>query len=223
MTKGRPEKAALELQIEKNPRLSRENLIRQSIQSSLEGETDNFQMAVETARTFTDVTYFDNTRNKIKMKKRPEGSHNFEAVKLIKAAYNDEDPYILFDFGDGADGSTPFIMKSGRLKVELLRKLDRDGCHPLSKEVVHLDVVHSRTKGWKTYTLSYYDAQLGTMVRLAVMETPQENWKGCRCFFTVINKMVQKYAEETELLEEGATVVFKPYHIKDNEITRQTI
>ena len=78
-----------------------------------------------------------------------------EANRLSKERFHDEDPYLIFDFNDDQDGSVPYVMKSSRLKVSILRKLDRDGSHPLAKETVHLDVLHSRTKGWKTYTISY--------------------------------------------------------------------
>ena len=98
----------------------------------------------------------------------------------------------------------PFVIKSSRRKVELLILLDADGAHRLSNAVGHLYVLHSRVKGWRTYTLSYYDNVLR-----------QENRQYCELFFTKINEMM------TKCITKGNNViipvVFNPYHPKDDE------
>ena len=74
---------------------------------------------------------------------------------MLKRNYDIQDKFRIYNINDGTDGSIPFVLNSSRQKVDLLHILDRDGSHPLAKETVHLDVLHSHTKGWKTYTLSY--------------------------------------------------------------------
>ena len=213
IVKGRPNDESLKKKFEDNPRISRETLIRQSVQTAL--EINGYKSAVDVAKQFTDTTFVDNAKKQLKWKSRPEGSHSFAAVQMVYDAYKSEDKFLVYDYNDGANGAVPFIMKSSKLKVELMIKLDKDGSHPLSGETVHLDVLHSRCKGWKTYTLSYYDKNIREMVRLAIMETSKEDWKGCECFFKNINRMIREYLEDQG--EDSSNAGFNPYHLKDDE------
>ena len=81
---------------------------------------------------------------------------------------------------------------------------------------MHLDVLHSYTKGWKTYTLSYYDIRLKELVRLATMETSTEDKDCCKLFFININKMLQEKICEDQNIE-SSSYFFNPYHLKDDE------
>ena len=213
VVRGRPKPATLIKAMEENPHVSRETIIRQAVQSTLQQKT--YKEAVETAKLYTDTRFVDNAKKKIKQKNRPEGSQSFSAVKLVQDTYKGEDPFLVYDFSDGYDGSLPFVMKSSKLKVKIMRDLDKDGSHPLSSETVHLDVLHSRCKGWKTYTLSYYDKFLCELVRLAVMETISEDWKGCEMFFKVINRMIKDHVLNDG--KDASNVSFNPYHLKDDE------
>ena len=87
-------------------------------------------------------------------------------------------------------------MKSSKRKVGLMLKLDKDGNHRLSNEAVFLNVLHSRCKTWRTYTLSYYDIVLKQLVKLATMEVERENGKYCEIFFQQISKMLNEYIAE---------------------------
>ena len=123
------------------PRVTREGLIRQQVQNSL--ENGGFDKAVGTARQFSDTTYIDNVRRKVKNTRRPDG-HSFNAVQILKNSFEKEDKFLIYDFNDGSDGSLPFVLKSSKRKVEVLNNLNMDGNHRLSTETVHLDVLHSR-------------------------------------------------------------------------------
>ena len=74
--------------------------------------------------------------------------------------------------------------------------LDFRGSHSLNETVVNLDVIHSRTKGFKTYTLSYYDIRFNSMVVLCTMDTISEYNEACTLFFYKINEMLNKYLQE---------------------------
>lgn len=94
--------------------------------------------------------------------------------------------------------------------------LDYTGTHPLSETVVHLDVMHSRTKGFKTYTISYYDTRLNAMIVLSTMDTVSECQEACTLFFEKINAMVTMFKRE-EGLSDTEEYHFNPFHIKDDE------
>ena len=127
---------------------------------------------------YTDTTFIDNVKAKCKAVRRLYG-HIFEAVNILRESFS--------EFG------YPFVMKSSKRKVGLMLKLDKDGNHRLSNETVFLDVLHSRCKTWRTYTLSYYDIVLKQLVKLATMEVERENGKYCEIFFQQINKMLIEY------------------------------
>ena len=152
--------------LQDNPTLSRESLIKQSVDSYV--EAGDISGALNEALKYTDTRYIDNIKSSVKKLKRPD-EHSFQAVHMLKQMYD-----------------------SSRQKVDLLHNLDRDGSHPLAEETVHLDVLHSHTKGWKTYTLSYYDIRLKELVRLTSMEISTDDKDCCKLFFSNVNKMLQE-------------------------------
>ena len=126
---------------EKFPRVTREALIRQQVQNSI--ERGSYSEAVTEARNFTDVRYIDNLRRKSKASRRPDG-HSFKAVEVLQNNFEKDDKFLIFDFNDGSDGNLPFVIKSSKRKIEILDHLNIDNTHRLSSETVHLDVLHSR-------------------------------------------------------------------------------
>ena len=123
------------------PRVTRESLIRQQVQNSL--EIGGFSKAIDTAKQFTDTTYIDNVRRKFKNIRRPDG-HSFKAVQILQKSFEKEAKFLIFDYNDGSEGSPAFVLKSSKRKVEVLNNLNMDGNHHLAGETVHLDVLHSR-------------------------------------------------------------------------------
>jgi len=178
-------------------------------------EKGNMEAAAAEAAKYTDTKYIENLKSIEKRARRPDG-HSFKAVEVLKSKYQNQDKYLIYKLNDGSDGSIPFVLKSSLKKVEMMKNLDKDGTHPLSTETIHLDVLHSHTKGWKTYTLSYYDQILRQMVKVATMECPTEDKKCCKLFFTVINEMLQEYTCDKESIVESSYVL-NPYHLKDDE------
>ena len=201
---NRPEQQELLKNLEDNPKLSREPLIRQKVQSVL--EKGDVEGAITLAQSFIDTKYIENKRAKMKSSRRPHG-HSFEAVKVLQEAFASQDKFAVFDFNDGTDGPA-FLMKSSKRKVELLQNLSRDSNHRLATETVFLDVLHSRCKGWKTYTLSYYDEILRKIVKLATMECLGENKENCELFFRKIIQMVKTDNDQVE---------FVPSSVMDDE------
>ena len=91
--------------------------------------------------------------------RRPDG-HSVEAIRILQESFNKEDMYLIYQYNDGQDECLPFVIKSSTRKIELLRRLNKNKGDRLSSECVFLDVLHSRYKSWKTYTLPYYDSIL---------------------------------------------------------------
>ena len=147
------------------------------------------------------------------MIQRPDGQR-FEAVDVLRTKTRAEDKFLIYDLNDGSVGEIPFVMKSSRRKVDMLFKLDRDGNDRPSSETGFLDVLHSHCKGWKTYTLSYYDSILREIIRLATMECPSENHKCCDLFFKTINRMMAEYAKDEGRFQDAT---LNPFHLKDDE------
>ena len=137
---GCVKKAELKSISEKFPKLTREAIIRQKVQSTL--EKASYSDAVEVSQMYTDTIFIDNVRKRVLCSRRPDG-HSFKAVDVITNNFVSEDEYLIFDYCDGSDGGIPFVMKSSARKVELLLILDKDGIHRLSTEAVFLDVLHS--------------------------------------------------------------------------------
>ena len=127
------------------PWATRESFIRQKVQQEL--EENFFRDAVETAKSLTDKTFVDNVRRKEKSRRRRD-DHCFEAIKLLQKTYEQEDRFLLYSCSKSA--ALPYVIKSSRLKLQLLQNLHMDGNHRLSKETVYLDVLHCRT-GSLTY------------------------------------------------------------------------
>ena len=183
--------------------MARETLIRQKVQHELEC---GCKIA---AKHYTDVKYIDNVKMMSKMSGRPVG-HSFEAVMKLKENFEKQDKYMLLDCGDGAGETSPFVVKSSKLKVQLLADIDKNSGSSLSAETVFLDVVHSRCKDWKTYTLSFYCKTLREQIKLVTMGTDKENGKNCELFFRKINEMLREYTG-------NEIACFNPFHLKDDE------
>ena len=188
-------------------KISRESFIRQSIGSFAEkGDLAN---GLREARDLADTKFINNLKSKEKMSRRPHGQ-SFEAVAVVKKKDESQDKYLIYKMDDGSETNEPFVFKSSKRKAKILRNLDKDGVHPLASETVYLDVLHSYTKGWKTYTLSHYDILIRQMVRLCTMVCPKEDRICCELFFRLINKMLQEYICDEEGLE-TTEYVFNPY------------
>ena len=82
---GRPDQQKLLRNLEGNPKLSREPLIRQKIQGIL--EKGDIEGAISMAQSFMDTKFIENKRAKLKSLKRPHG-HSFEAVKVLKNTFS---------------------------------------------------------------------------------------------------------------------------------------
>ena len=142
-------------------KISRESFIRQSIGSFAEkGDLAN---GLREARDLADTKFINNLKSKEKMSRRPHGQ-SFEAVAVVKKKDESQDKYLIYKMDDGSETNEPFVFKSSKRKAKILRNLDKDGVHPLASKTVYLDVLHSYTKGWKTYTLSHYDILMRQMV-----------------------------------------------------------
>lgn len=139
--KGRPDKKSTKKNLTNNPKLTRESLIRQELQTCLEKGT--YSDTVRKAKNYTDVTFIDNIKRKATSERRPQG-HSFKAVETLHQNFSTEDRYLIFEFGDGGDGRPAYVVKSSKRKVEMLLNLDKDRGHRLSNEAVYLDVLHSR-------------------------------------------------------------------------------
>ena len=130
----------------------------------------------------TDTKYIDNLKSKEKMPRHSHG-HTFEAVAVLKKMYESQDKYLIYEMYDGSETNEPLVLNSSKKKVKILGNLDKDGVHPLPFETVYLNVLHPYTKGWKTYSLSYFDILIQQMVRLCTMESPKED-RICRGIFS---------------------------------------
>ena len=95
----------------------------------------------------TDETFIDNVRRKEESCRRHDG-HCFEVIKLLQKTYEQEDRFLLYSYSNSA--TLPYVIKSSRLKLQLLQSLDMNINHRLSKETVYLEVLHSRS-GSLTY------------------------------------------------------------------------
>ena len=194
--------------------LSRQGIIRQEVGRTV--QTGTYADSVNVAKKFTNQNLINNIKKKIKAVTHPHGQ-SFHAVRLLKEAYDTEDEFLIFDLDEGRESGIPFVVKSSRRKVEIMNKLDHDGCHSLDETVVHLDVIHSRTKSFKTYTLSYYDVRLNSMVVLCTMDTVSECKETCTLFFEKINEMLTIYTREEGLIAGEDNYMFNPFHLKDDE------
>ena len=141
---------------------------------------------------------------------RPDG-HSFEAIRILQEGFNKEDMYSIYQYNDGQDECLPFVIKISTRKVELLCRLNKNEGDRLSSECVFLDVLHSRCKSWKTYTLSYYDSILKELVKLVTMETVTENAEYCELFLELINEIICKFNNNKESSK------INPVHMKYNK------
>ena len=73
-----------------------------------------------------------------------------------------------------------------------------------------------RCKSWKTYTLSYYDDLLRELIKLAIMETKNEDKDCCALFLRGINRMCQKFINKRDGTS-CSTYSFNPIEIKSDE------
>ena len=215
--RGRTDKEFVANTFKDNPKITRKTFIRQQVQKELESGT--FESAKNLAKTFTDTKFIENIKQKSKMDRRPDG-HSFNAIRVLKEKYENQDKFLIFDYSSGDERSSLFVMKSSKLKVKLMKDLNRDGSHPLFRETEFLDVLHSRCKGWKTYTLSFCSKTLRQMIKLATLETDKENGDNCELFFTLINQMIKCFDYEensSDKYDDTSTLFFNPYHLKDDE------
>ena len=103
------------------PRVTRESLIREQVQNSL--ETGGFSEAVDAAKQFTDTTYIDYVRRKFKNIQRSDG-YCLKVVQVLQRSFENEDKFLIFDYNDGSDCSPAFTLKLSKRKVEVLNNLN---------------------------------------------------------------------------------------------------
>ena len=211
---GRSHKEKIESLIATVPKISRESIVRHIVGSHI--EKGDFNAAVEEAKSYTDTKYMENIKSKMRSSSRPYG-HNFDAVSTIKETWELQHKFLVYKIDDGSDTDIPYVMKSSRRKVQTMLNMDKDGDHPLASECVHLDVIHSRCKGWRTYTLSYYNVPLQCMIKLGTMDTIAERKETCAIFLKNINYMLRDFIVDNERDAEAANCIFNPYHLKDDE------
>ena len=142
--------------------------------------------------------------------RRPDG-YSFEVLRILQESFNKEGMCLIYQCNDGQDECLPFVIKTSTRKVELLHQLNRDEGDGLSPECVFSDVLHSRCKSWKTYTLSYYDSILKELVKLVTMDTLTENAEYCELFFELINEIICKFDNNKESSK------FSPVQMKYDE------
>ena len=158
-----------------------------------------------------------NVKKKAKTVHRPYGQ-SFHAVQILKESYDDKDPFLIYEADEGQTTGLPYVIKSSKRKLEVMENLDCTGDHSLNQTVVHLDVIHGRTKEFKTYTLSYYDTRLMMMIVLCVMDTISECKEACTLFFKKINEMLNKFVSQRDPNSpRKKPYKFNPFHIKDDE------
>ena len=155
LLKGRPDKTEIEKILDVEPSLTRETIIRDGVKRKL--MEDGYQSAIGEAKRYTDTKFVDNVKANTKRKLHPLG-HSFPAVSALKESFDKEDKFLIYSLDDGSKKGFPYIVKSSQKKVELMMNMNRNGSHRLKETVLHLDVIHSRTKAYKAYSLSYYDA-----------------------------------------------------------------
>ena len=97
---------------------------------------------MNTAMSFTDRRFIENQKQKTMNEKHPHGQ-SFDAIAKFQLRFSAEDPFLLYEYEEDIR-KLPFVLKSS---------LDKDGEHRLANEVVHLDVLHSRVRQWKTYAV----------------------------------------------------------------------
>jgi len=214
--KGRPETDDIKKLINAAPKITREGIIRQFVGSKV--ENCDFEAAVNVAKQLINTKFIDNLKANAKKISRPHG-HSFTAVQRIKESWDKQDKYLNYNMDDGELSFVPFVFKSSKRKVNIMFNMDKDGMHPLNSAVVHLDVIHSRCKGWKTYTLSYYDIPLQSMIKLCTMETSSECKEACQIFLENINEMLRDFIKEKDpnILDSSHEYKFNPFHLKDDE------
>ena len=140
-TKINGRKRGIEELSEQFPRVTREGLIRQQVQHTL--ENGSYSDAVNEARSYSDVNYINNVRRKSSPERRPDG-HSFVAIERLKKQFDKSDKFLIFNYNDGADNSMPYLIKSSERKVNCMINLNKEGSQRLSSETVYLDVLHIR-------------------------------------------------------------------------------
>ena len=171
---------------------------------------------MEEAKQYTNTKFIDNIKAKEKSLSQPFG-HSFNALRRLKESWDNQDRFLMYSIDDGSVSNVPYVIKSSRHKIKIMYDLDKDGTRTLATETVHLDVVHSRCKSWKTYTMSYYDVRLKSMVKLCTMDTFTESKETCTIFLQLINQMLQDYMREEGLLC-AESYCFNPCHLKDDKL-----
>ena len=205
--RGRPDLSEIEIILDTNPDITRETLIRQGVKRVL--RDSGIEAASEHAQRYTDTKYIDNVIAKRRRELNPHG-HNFEAVRVLQEAWNDKDEFLVYKLDDGTELGFPYVVKSSEMKVEMMVNMNMDGDHRLRETVVFLDVTHSYAKGFKTYTLSYYDIVFKSLIKVCTMDTLSESYATCKFFLETINEMIQEQTGESDAM-------FNPYHLKDDE------
>ena len=135
--------------LQDNPKLSWESPIAQSVGSYI--ETGDINGAPNEALKYTDTRYISNIKYSVTQLKRPD-RHSFQAAYMLKQNYDIHEKFLIYDINDGNDGSIPLDKRL----VCFITLIEMD----LIQLLGNCDILHSYTKGWKTYALPYCDIRL---------------------------------------------------------------
>ena len=92
---GRAERKQLISFAENFSKVTREGIIRQQVQKTLE-TTSSYPSAVEVASMYTDTAFIDNVKARCKAARRPYG-HSFEAVNILRESFSKDDKYLIYE------------------------------------------------------------------------------------------------------------------------------
>jgi hypothetical protein len=184
--------------IKRNPSLSAGELARKSVIDCIRrGKLDEAQTQAEQVANTRRFQY-------LKKKYRKEtdvystSEQSWNAMIIMREAAQKVDPFFLYRMNfKGMNEQPTYVWKSHRdaIKIAAMMDVDMEGDNPMKDEEVFFDAMHSRVRGYKTFSLFVCIRPARLLIRLATMETEQENHVSVRLFFEILNEAIAEYTK----------------------------
>ena len=155
-------------------------------------EKMDWKGARQVARDWTDMRLVGNLQRKMQEKNCTD-RNSLEAVGILKADADVEDPYFIYRINDGRyNNGLDYIFKSSTAmaKLAITMDCDDDGDNPLQEEVAYFDAVHTRVIGYKSIAVWVLHPATHALLRLCNMELRSESIAYIATFFTLFNEVL---------------------------------
>ena len=153
-------------------------------------------MARQSVQLATDKRLVAEMKEEAMQRTTSQDPNSFTAIAAPCDKLKDFDPYLIYKMNDGTlNDEISYVLKSSTSAAQLALEMDCDDPNNkscLKHEPVYIDAMHSRIEYYKSITAWVKNPITRAVIRLATMDTKNEDTATLTLFFRLLNEVLQK-------------------------------